>query len=101
MNDQAPGRGAALPTGAHGTEYDRPDGHIQIGMRGDDNGIIAPQLEQGPAQAGSYRLSYFFAHPGGTGSRQQGQAAIMGHQAAQHRIPDYQVEDSFGQIILP
>ncbi len=41
MNDKAAGGGAALPGRAHGAEEDGPDGQVEVGVLGDDDGIVA------------------------------------------------------------
>ena len=51
LRDDAPRRRAALAGGANGAEQDRARGQIQVRVLGDDDGVVAAQFEDGPAEA--------------------------------------------------
>src|SRR5699024_11465368 len=78
MDNQPACRGAALPAGAHRAKGDGPRSHLYIGILGNNNGVIAAQLQNGFTQACSYRLCYLFAHTDRTGSRYKRNAIIFG-----------------------
>ena len=83
MRDDPPRRGAALAGGADGAEQDGADGKLEVGVLGDDDGVVAAQFEECAAEAAGD--DFGDAAPDGrrTGERNQRQATIR-----QHRLAD-------------
>ena len=64
MGDQPPQAGTTLACGAHGTEQNRPDGHVQIRARGEDHGVIATQFQNAASEPCGDLRSHFTPHTG-------------------------------------
>ena len=62
--------------GPDGGEHDAAHGQVQVGGRGDDGGVVAAELEQGPAEPRRDDRSDLRAHPLGTGRGQQGHLRV-------------------------
>src|SRR5699024_9407549 len=57
VNNQTPGRCAPLAGGSHGTENSPDDRVFDVGIWGNDDGVVAAQFEQGFSQTCSYILT--------------------------------------------
>ena len=75
VHDQPARRRAALAGGADRGEGRRADGQLEVGARGDDDGVVAAQLEERPAEPAADDLADAAAHPAASGRRDQRQAA--------------------------
>ena len=76
MDDQSPGRRAALAAGSHRTENNPRNRYFEIRTGRNDDGIIPSQFQDGFAQSGGNPLSNVSAHPGRSSCRNQGKATI-------------------------
>ena len=95
MYDEAAGAGATLTAGSDSAEYGTADGHVEVGIFCNDDGIISAQFQQGFTEAGSNRYGYSFAHPGGTSGRNQGNTRTGRHGLTNGGIADDEGENTF------
>ena len=79
VDDQASRRRAPLTACAHGTKHSRGNDHFQVGLRSDDDGVVAAQFKQGTSEACRHGLGHNLAHPDGTSGRHERNAAVGGH----------------------
>ncbi len=99
VDDETARGGAALATGAHGAEDGGGDGHVEVGTGGDDDGVVAAQLQQAFAHAGGHGLADGFAHAGAAGGADQGNAVVGGHGFTDLGVADDQAEDAFRDVV--
>jgi hypothetical protein len=98
VNDQAASTGASLSGSSHGSKYDCPDGHFDICIFRNDNGIIAAQLQNGFTQACSDRLTYFSYPLGSNRLQKSAESFIFGHPFANFSPAGNQVQIPFGTL---
>ena len=65
----------------------------------DDDGVVAPQLQNCPAQAAGDHLGHAAAHAGRTGERNEWQAAVAHYQAADLRTTRGQHEQAAQPVV--
>ena len=68
-----------MTRGAHRAEEDGARRHLQVGVGGDDDGVIAPQFQDAAAKAARDRLRHVAPHVGGAGEGDQRHAGVVEH----------------------
>src|SRR3546814_6636481 len=101
MNDQSPRGGASWPCRAHGAEKTASQRHVQIGAFSDYNGIVAAQLQKGPAKTSAYHSAYRFPHSGRARDRNQRNPGILCDHLSRVTPPCQEPWYAFRYIILP
>ena len=100
MDDQPPGGGAALPRRANGAEHDRAHRQVQPGVLGDDDGVVAAELEDGAPEPGGDGLGDVPADACRSGEGDERQPAIVQHPLADDRsAPDHQRKHPLDAVI--
>ena len=82
LHDDAPRRGAALAGGADRAEQDRARREIEVGVLGDDDRVVAAELEDRPAEAFGHRRRNVLADLRRARERDERQPAIAEHALA-------------------
>ena len=101
VNDQAAGGRAALARGPDRGEGRGPDRQLEVGARGDDDGVVSAQLQERPAEPAADDFADAPAHPAATGRRNQGETVILDHPLADVVGPaDAEVEDPLAAVGL-
>ena len=90
MHDQPARRGAPLPGRADGAEQHRRHDEIEVGVGGDDHGVVARAFEQAFAEAAGDRRRDLAADRGRAGKRYQRDARIRGQRARPFGVADRQ-----------
>ncbi len=94
VHDQPPQRRAPLAAGPHRREGHGPDRQLEVGRRGHDHPVVAPQFQQRATQPSGHGGTHRSAHPHRTGGRDQGQARIGRHRLTYRRpVAENQVGD--------
>ena len=93
MDKEAAGGGAALPGGADGAKQNCARCQFQIGRGGDNDGVVAAQFQQRPAQAALHFLGEVAAHFGGAGGGEEGKTRVAGHGPAHLAPADDEAEN--------
>ena len=75
--DDAAGAGAALSGGADGAEENGTVDHFHVGVRGDDDGIVAAEFKDGSPEALADDLADVMAHRATAGGGHQRDAAVV------------------------
>src|SRR5271170_1934289 len=88
MYHQASQRSAALPGGAGSGENDGARRQLKVSRGGDDGGVVAAELEQRTAKAGSDPLTHSAAHFGAAGGADERDGAVTGQLLADGAIAD-------------
>jgi len=86
VQDKAPGSGASLARRANCAKQNRPHGKVQVGAGGDDNSIIAAQLQQRAPQAAGHQLGHVTAHSGRAGCGDERNPRVI-NQSLANRCP--------------
>ena len=81
-DDHAAGGGAALAGGADGAEVDGAQGDVQVPLLAHDDGVVAAQLQDVPAEARLHQPAHVAAAGHGTRVGHQGHAGIGVDQVA-------------------
>ncbi len=82
MHDDASRSSTTLTRRTHGTKQDRSQRQIEVGIIGDDDAVITPQLQDGAPQAAGDRFCYVAPHADRPGEADEGQARIVDHPLA-------------------
>jgi hypothetical protein len=77
LQEEAADGGAALAGGADGAEQDGAEGEVKVGVRGDDDAIVAAELEDGAANAPADNLGDPVAHAAASGGADERDAAVV------------------------
>ena len=91
VHDQAAQGGATLAGGADCGEQDATHGQVEVGARGQDHGVVATQLEDAAAEAGSHTWADFAPHAGAAGGADQRYARVVDHGFAGFTAADHQL----------
>src|SRR5690606_14732306 len=67
MNDQSSCRSTSLPGSSYSSEYSSDNGHIQIRMFGDNDGIVSAKFQDGFSETLSHLGSYHSSDTGRAG----------------------------------
>ena len=67
MHDQPAGGRTALAGGPDGGEGRCADRQLELGTRGDDDGVVSAQLQECPAEPAANDFAHAAAHPAATG----------------------------------
>ncbi len=94
MEEEPPGRRAALASRADGGEEHRAQGEIEVGVGGDEDAVVAAELEQGATESVRQDLADRLAHAHRTGRRDHRETAIGGERGADGvAVADREVPD--------
>ena len=101
VHDQTACGRAALARGPDRGECGRANRQLELGTRGDDDGVVSAELEEGPAETAADNFAHATAHPTATGRRYQWEAVILNHPLADVVRPaDAEVENPLAAIRL-
>ena len=88
VHDQPAHRRAPLAGGAGGGEHDGAHGEVEVGRRRDDRGVVAAELEDGPAEAGGHPRRDRGAHPLRPGRADQRDTRAVEQRGGARRVRD-------------
>jgi hypothetical protein len=99
VGDDAARAGAALPGGAHRAKEDGARGQVQIGVVGDDDGVVAAQLQNGAAKAPGHGLADAAAGANRAGEGDQRQALVVGHELTHGAVAHGEGKDAADAVV--
>ena len=98
MNENAPGRGAALAAGADRAKQNRPARHFQVGGWRHDDGVVAAQFQDAAAEARRDARTDDVAHGGAAGGRDHRHARIVNQRRADLAAADNEAGQTLRRI---
>ena len=96
MNDKPSGTSTTLASRAHCTKNGTSNGHFQISIRCDDDGVITAQFQYTLTKALGYFGPNNFSHADRTGCRNKGNTRVPGHVFAYLVITCNNIADTLG-----
>ena len=99
VDDEPAGGRATLATGSHGAKHGSRNHHFEVGIGLDDDGVVAPELQQALAEACGHGLGDNLAHSDGPRRGNQGHALVVGHHFTDGVVALDDAGQAFGHMI--
>ena len=99
VNDEASRGGATLTTRSNSAKHRRGNDHLEVRFRGDDDGVVSAQLQEGATETSSDSLCHNFAHADRACGRHEGNATVCGHHFTHSVIAVDDAACSSGEVV--